>query len=159
MRILGKPRSLTIHVAVAFSVLFAVLASALISFSYQSSRALVLDAAGKLAVARLDLLASETQAKFERIEFAVQAIAGDQRIADPAALIADHRLLLSHFDDLQDVDGFYVGYPNGAFFHIVSPARNDGWAKTLKAPDTAAYAIRVIGQRPDEVASIGLVVL
>ena len=150
MRILGKPRSLTIHVAVAFSVLFAVLASALISFSYQSSRALVLDAAGKLAVARLDLLASETQAKFERIEFAVQAIAGDQRIADPAALIADHRLLLSHFDDLQDVDGFYVGYPNGAFFHIVSPARNDGWAKTLKAPDTAAYAIRVIGQLPDE---------
>ena len=48
MTVLEKPRSLTIHVAVAFAVLFAVLASALIGFSTLSSRALVLDAARKL---------------------------------------------------------------------------------------------------------------
>jgi adenylate cyclase len=149
MTILGKPRSLTIHVTVAFAVLFAVLAATLIGFSTLSSRALVLDAARKLADARLDLLAGETQAKFERIELAVQAVAADRRIGDPTALIADHRLLLGYFDELQDLDGIYVGYPNGAFFHVVSPARSDAWAKTLGAPDNAAYAIRLIGADPD----------
>jgi len=149
MTILGKPRSLTIHVAVAFAVLFAVLASALIGFSTLASRALVLDAAHKLADARLDLLARDTQARFERIELAVQAIAADRRIGDPTVLIADHRLLLGYFDDLQDLDGLYVGYPSGGFFHVVSPARNDAWARTLGAPDNAAYAIRLIGADPD----------
>jgi adenylate cyclase len=149
MTVLGKPRSLTIHVTVAFAVLFAVLASVLIGFSTLSSRALVLDAARKLANARLDLLAGETQAKFERIELAVQAVAADRRIGDPAALIADHRMLLGYFDDLQDLDGLYVGYPSGAFFHVVSPERNDAWARTLGAPDNAAYAIRLIGADPD----------
>jgi adenylate cyclase len=144
MAILGKPRSLTIHVTVAFAVLFTVLAAALIGFSHMSSRALVLDAARKLADARLDVLATETQAKFERIELAVQAIAADPRIGDPQAFIADHRQLLSHFADIQDLDGFYVGYPNGAFFHVVSPERSDAWRVTLKAPDTAIYAMRLI---------------
>jgi adenylate cyclase len=149
MTILGKPRSLTVHVALAFAVLFAVLAAALIGFSTLASRALVLDAARKLADARLDLLAGETQAKFQGIELAVQAIAGDRRIGDPATLIADHRLLLGYFDDLPDLDGVYVGYPSGAFFHVVSPARSDAWARTLGAPDNAAYAIRLIGADPD----------
>ena len=92
----------------AFAVLFAVLAATLIGFSTLSSRALVLDAARKLADARLDLLAGETQAKFERIELAVQAVAADRRIGDPTALIADHRLLLGYFDELQDLDGIYA---------------------------------------------------
>ena len=135
-------------------MLFAVLAGTLIGFSTLSSRALVLDAARKLADARLDLLAGETQAKFERIELAVQAVAADRRIGDPTALIADHRLLLGYFDELQDLDGIYVGYPNGAFFHVVSPARSDTWAKTLGAPDNAAYAIRLIGADPDGSATV-----
>jgi hypothetical protein len=58
MTILGKPKSLTIHVAVVFAVRFTVLAATLISFSYMWSRSLVLDAARKLADARLDLLVS-----------------------------------------------------------------------------------------------------
>src|SRR6185369_17226116 len=106
---------------------------------------LVLDAAHKLAETRLDLLATETQANFERIELAVKAIAADPRIRDPQALIADHRLLLRYFDEIQDLDGFYVGYSSGAFFHIVSPLRSKAWRQTLKAPDDAVYAIRLIG--------------
>jgi adenylate cyclase len=149
MGILGKPRSLTIHVAVAFAVLFTVLVSTLISFSYLSSRELVLDAARKLADARLDLLASETQAKFGRIVLAVQAVAADPRIRDPGALVANPRLLLGYFDGLQDLDGIYIGYPNGAFFHVVSPARSDVWAKTLEAPENATYAIRLIAHKLD----------
>jgi adenylate cyclase len=149
MRFLGKPRSLTIHVAVAFAVLFTVLAFALISFSYLSGRTLVLDAARNLADARLESLAADTQARFGRIELAVQAIATDPRIHDLQALIADHKLLLSYFDDIQDLDGLYIGYPNGAFFHIVSPQRSDAWREALKAPDTAVYAIRLIGPSID----------
>ncbi|CAN7270606.1 adenylate/guanylate cyclase domain-containing protein [Rhizobium sp. LjRoot254] len=41
------------------------------------------------------------------------------------------------------IDGIYVGYPDGSFFHTVSLA-DSAWRQVLKAPAQAALAIRII---------------
>ena len=148
MTILGKPRSLTIHVTVAFAVLFAVLAATLIGFSTLSSRA------GARCGAQARRCAARSPGRRDPGEVRTDracGAGGRRRPAHRRSDGADRRssVLLGYFDELQDLDGIYVGYPNGAFFHVVSPARSDAWAKTLGAPDNAAYAIRLIGADPD----------
>jgi len=41
------------------------------------------------------------------------------------------------------LDGLYVGYPDGAFFHAIKLS-SEGWRKALDAPEAAALAIRTI---------------
>jgi adenylate cyclase len=45
------------------------------------------------------------------------------------------------------IDGVYVGYPTGAFVHVVNLENNRLWQAALLAPDSAAYATRIISKR------------
>jgi adenylate cyclase len=42
------------------------------------------------------------------------------------------------------IDGVYVGYPTGAFVHVVNLKNNPLWRAALLAPDNAAFATRII---------------
>lgn len=42
-----------------------------------------------------------------------------------------------------ELDGLYVGYPDGSFFHAIR-LTSEGWRKALEAPEGAALAIRTI---------------
>lgn len=41
------------------------------------------------------------------------------------------------------IDGAYVGYPNGSFFHVVNLS-HDGWRVALDAPENSSLAVRTI---------------
>jgi adenylate cyclase len=60
-----------------------------------------------------------------------------ERLADKVAALREALLRTRH------IDGIYVGYPNGSFFHAVNLA-DDAWRRVLKAPAQAALAIRII---------------
>ncbi|SEC26760.1 adenylate cyclase [Rhizobiales bacterium GAS188] len=42
------------------------------------------------------------------------------------------------------IDGAYVGYPTGAFVHVVNVKKNPLWRAALLGPDDAAFATRII---------------
>lgn len=52
------------------------------------------------------------------------------------------------------IDGIYLGYPDGSFFHAVSLA-DSAWRQVLKAPAQAALAIRIIDRsKGDPLSSV-----
>jgi adenylate cyclase len=60
-----------------------------------------------------------------------------ERMADKIAIFREGMSRSPH------IDGGYVGYPDGSFFHVVS-LTNRGWRAALGAPDEASLAVRVI---------------
>ena len=47
------------------------------------------------------------------------------------------------------IDGAYVGYPDGAFVHVVGLGHSPGWRRALDAPLDASIAVRSIERRSD----------
>lgn len=64
-----------------------------------------------------------------------------ERLNDKIALLRDATSRSPH------IDGVYVGYPDGSFFHVID-LRQDAWRAALEAPQRAKTAIRTIEADP-----------
>lgn len=73
------------------------------------------------------------------------AAASDSFLQEPPyGLEANVKLLTRAVTGSPYIEGMYVGYPRGAFLHVVNVAASPAWAKAIEAPEGTAVAIRTI---------------
>ncbi len=58
-------------------------------------------------------------------------------------------MLIEAVRNIPEVDGIFIGFTNGAFFHLVDLSHAEAWREKLKAPGNAEFAIRSISVRAD----------
>jgi adenylate cyclase len=95
-------------------------------------------------VGRLGVLSGDTSALVGLVASVANAflVPPPQRINDKVALLREGIIRSPH------IDGVYVGYPSGAFFHVVD-LRSAAWRMTLDAPRGATLAVRSM-ERDDQ---------
>jgi adenylate cyclase len=126
--------------------LVAVVAGTLIAFGLYRARAIALENVQQQMVAfsdrltyRLAAISNDTSTLIGMIGSVPNSFLSPpgERLDDKVAALRESLLRSRH------IDGIYVGYPDGSFFHAVSLSDN-AWRNVLKAPAQAALAIRVI---------------
>ncbi|WP_018235229.1 adenylate/guanylate cyclase domain-containing protein [Ensifer sp. BR816] len=95
-------------------------------------------------VGRLGMLSGDTSALVGLVASVANAflLPPPQRINDKVALLREGIIRSPH------IDGVYVGYPSGAFFHVVD-LRSAAWRMALDSPRGATLAVRSM-ERDDQ---------
>ncbi|PDT86240.1 adenylate/guanylate cyclase domain-containing protein [Sinorhizobium sp. BJ1] len=95
-------------------------------------------------VDRLGALSGDTSALVSLVASVANAflLPPPQRMSDKVAMLREGIIRSPH------IDGVYVGYPGGAFFHVVD-LRSAAWRMALDAPRGATLAVRSI-ERDDQ---------
>jgi adenylate cyclase len=144
-RRLTRP-SLRLILSVVMVSLVMVVAAALIAIGFVRARENAVDRVQERMadfsdrlVNRLTIISSDT-ANFVNIF----ASAANSFMAPPTQRVAD-KLVFAREALLRSptVDGLYVGYADGSFFHAIN-LRNPHWRKLLDAPGEADFAVRTI---------------
>lgn len=138
--------SLRFLLSVTMVALVAVVAGTLIALGFYRARAIALENVEQQMVAfsdrltyRLAAISNDTSTLIGMIGSVPNSFLSPpaERLDDKVAALREALLRSSH------IDGLYVGYPDGSFFHAVSLS-NNAWRRVLKAPAQAALAIRLI---------------
>ncbi|PDT53717.1 MULTISPECIES: adenylate/guanylate cyclase domain-containing protein [Sinorhizobium] len=141
-------RSLLSLVMVAVLV---VVSATLVGLDYRRARnAAIEDAEANMGafvdrlVDRLGMLSGDTSALVSLVASVANAflVPPPQRMNDKVALLREGIIRSPH------IDGVYVGYPSGAFFHVVD-LRSSAWRMALDAPRGATLAVRSM-ERDDQ---------
>lgn len=136
-------RSLFSLVMVAMLI---VVSATLVGLDYHRSRnAAIADAEANMRgfmsrlVDRLGVLSGDTSALVSLVSSVANSflVPPPERMADKVAVLREGISRSPH------IDGVYVGYPNGAFFHMVD-LKQVAWRMALEAPRGAAIAVRSI---------------
>ncbi|UVC06647.1 adenylate/guanylate cyclase domain-containing protein [Rhizobium sp. TH2] len=126
--------------------LVAVVAGTLIALGFYRARAVALENVQQQMVAfsdrltyRLAAISNDTSTLVGMIGSVPNSFLSPprERLDNKVAALREALLRSRH------IDGIYVGYPDGSFFHTVSLA-DSAWRQVLKAPAQAALAIRII---------------
>jgi adenylate cyclase len=132
--------------SVAMVALVAAVALTLIALGFYRARQVALDnveqqmsAFSDRLIYRLAAISNDTSTLIGMIGSVPNSFLSPpgERLDDKVAALRESLLRSRH------IDGIYVGYPDGSFFHAVSLADN-AWRRVLKAPAQAALAIRII---------------
>ncbi len=141
-------RSLLSLVMVAILI---VVSATLVGLDYRRARnAAIEDAEANMGafvdrlVDRLGMISGDTSALVSLVASVANAflVPPPQRMNDKAALLREGIIRSPH------IDGVYVGYPGGAFFHVVD-LRSAAWRMALDAPRGATLAVRSM-ERDDQ---------
>lgn len=120
--------------------------AALIGLDYVRARAAAIDDAKKSmqvfadrVVDRFGVLSGDTVTLVEIVASVANSLLDPppQQMAEKIATFREGMSRSPH------IDGAYVGYPNGSFFHVIN-LNDSGWRTALDAPDQASMAVRVI---------------
>jgi len=120
--------------------------AALIGLSYVRARDAAIEGTTKnmqvfaeRVVDRFGVLSGDTVTLVEIVASAANSVLDPppERMADKVAVFREGMLRSPH------IDGAYIGYPDGSFFHLVN-LNHDGWRAALAAPGEARMAVRVI---------------
>jgi adenylate cyclase len=130
--------------------LLASVAATLIAFHYQRGRAAAIDDAAEDMRIFTERLVERFQIVFADTVSLVRFASNSEAFvaAPPDQLEAKVRFLQPAITASAHIDGAYVGYPNGAFLHVVDLADSEAWRSVLGAPPGATTAIRVITGGP-----------
>jgi adenylate cyclase len=148
---LEKPRttrglSLRFLLSVTMVALVMVVAGTLIALGFYRARSVALENVQQHMVAfsdrltyRLATISNDTSTLIGMIGSVPNAFLAPphDRLDNKVAALREALLRSRH------IDGIYVGYPDGSFFHAVNLA-DTAWRQVLKAPAQAALAIRLI---------------
>ncbi|AWI59686.1 adenylate/guanylate cyclase domain-containing protein [Sinorhizobium fredii] len=141
-------RSLLSFVMVAVLI---VVSATLVGLDYRRARnAAIEDAEANMGafvdrlVDRLGMLSGDTSALVGLVASVANAflVPPPERMNDKVALLREGIIRSPH------IDGVYVGYPSGAFFHVVD-LRSSAWRIALDAPRGATLAVRSM-ERDDQ---------
>lgn len=141
-------RSLLSLVMVAVLI---VVSATLVGLDYRRARnAAIEDAEANMGafvdrlVGRLGVLSGDTSALVGLVASVANAflVPPPERMNDKVALLREGIIRSPH------IDGVYVGYPSGAFFHVVD-LRSSAWRMALDAPRGATLAVRSM-ERDDQ---------
>ncbi|AWM27313.1 adenylate cyclase [Sinorhizobium fredii USDA 205] len=141
-------RSLLSLVMVAVLI---VVSATLVGLDYRRARnAAIEDAEANMGafvdrlVGRLGMLSGDTSALVGLVASVANAflVPPPERMNDKVALLREGIIRSPH------IDGVYVGYPSGAFFHVVD-LRSSAWRIALDAPRGATLAVRSM-ERDDQ---------
>ncbi|CCE98318.1 adenylate cyclase [Sinorhizobium fredii HH103] len=141
-------RSLLSLVMVAVLI---VVSATLVGLDYRRARnAAIEDAEANMGafvdrlVDRLGMLSGDTSALVGLVASVANAflVPPPERMNDKVALLREGIIRSPH------IDGVYVGYPSGAFFHVVD-LRSSAWRIALDAPRGATLAVRSM-ERDDQ---------
>ncbi len=132
---------------IAIVALLVILSAALIGLEFRRGREAAIAEArtgmrvfSERLVDRFGILSGDTVTLVDMVASVANAflVPPPERIDDKIAILRDAVLRSPH------IDGVYVGYRDGAFFHVVDLDAT-AWRKTLRAPDDAAIAVRLMG--------------
>lgn len=138
--------SLRLVLSLTMVLLVASVAAALITFGYFRARAAAFESVDQRMTAfadrlstRLTVLSGDTSTLIGTLGSVASAFLAspDERLDDKINALRETLLTSQH------IDGVYVGYPDGSFFHAVNLS-GEGWRQRLRAPAQAALAVRTI---------------
>ena len=139
-------RPLRIHLGLVFVVLLIGIAGPMLWLSYDRGH----DAAYEAIDLEMASI-SERIVDHYRIAFAdklamaqLAAALDDMATSPPASLDEKRSFLFKTIELAPELDGIFVGYPDGRFLRLVSLREGSPWRAPLKAPEDAAAALEMI---------------
>ena len=148
----GWAKPLRLHLSVIIVLLLVAISIPLMWLTYREGRQAALAAAEE----QMRLLSRSTiglyDAMFQDGHSAVtMGSVLPSLLAEPPAFVdAKREFLTRTLKGSAHLDGVYLGYPSGAFFHMLRVEHNERWRASVSAPEGTAFAMRVMTRAPDE---------
>ena len=139
-------RPLRFYLSVIVAALLIATSMALIGLNFrQGRRAAVASAIREMGIYS-ERIVDRYRTVFGSAALAVQVASSSEIVRHPE--VEDEATLGRFLQELlrgsEYIDGVYVGYPTGAFVHVVNLKNNPLWQAALLGPDNAAFATRII---------------
>lgn len=143
---LTKRRPLKFHLLTIFMIGLLVVAGTLIGVHAYMGRGAALTVAQEQMRTASTGIIERTHRLFREIQTFVRTASAVNGLAMRPG---EHRhvlmpMLVEALQTLPEVDGLYIGYSNGEFFHLVSLKPDSKWRTRLQVPETATMAVRSI---------------
>ena len=139
-------RPLRSFLGLAMVILLVVVSCLLVGLDYRRARNAAMEQAGtsmrvfaERLVDRLGVLSGDTVTLV-----GMAAAAPNSLVVPPPERLNDKIVVLREgMSHSPHIDGAYVGYPDGSFFHVIN-LQAGGWRTALHAPNAAKMAVRTI---------------
>ncbi|MCX7304317.1 MAG: adenylate/guanylate cyclase domain-containing protein [Hyphomicrobiales bacterium] len=144
-------RPLRVHLSVIIVLLLVAISVPLMWLTFQEGRHSALDSAEH----QMRLLSRNTVDLYESLfrdghsVVTMGAVLPSLTAGPPAYLDAKREFLVRALQGSPNLDGVYVGYPDGAFFQVMRAARSARWREAVSAPPEAVFGMRVVMRPPD----------
>lgn len=144
----AKP--LRVHLSVIIVLLLVAISIPLMWLTFYEGRQSALESAGQ----QMRLLSRGTIDLYENVfhdghnVITVGAVLPSLVAAPPAYFDAKREFLVRALKGSPHLDAIYVGYPTGAFFHVMRAASSLRWREAVSAPEAAVFGMRVVLREP-----------
>ncbi|MFI0848029.1 adenylate/guanylate cyclase domain-containing protein [Mesorhizobium sp. IMUNJ 23232] len=139
-------RPLRLHLSIVIILLLIGISAPLMGLTYEQGRRMALATAEE----QMNQLSQHTIDRYRSLfndGYSTVTVASVLKpLLSPPSVDLDAKtdLMIKTLEGSPYMDGFYVGYPDGAFLHAVAVERNPGWAQAVGAPAGTVFAVRTI---------------
>lgn len=138
-------RPLRAHLSLVTMLLLIGVSAPLIWLSYERGQEAAVIAAGGEMGTQADRIVDRYRELFSDAQSSVGIVASVQDFLTnpPQAIEAKTDVLIAALEETTYLNGIYAGYPDGTFIHAVELTNDPAWREVLKAPEGAAFALRI----------------